>query len=82
MEMLLLGQYQNEIVSKLKSVPNFLENILVRNLQSFTGLGKTEGKQRASSLWNIIDPLHFRTYVSVAKNNLKEGLWKISEITG
>lgn len=76
-----IGKYKEEIKSKLRSVPNFLDKILIKNLQSLTPLSSGEGGNE-TNFWSILDPLNFRNYLKVTKNNLQEGVEKISEITG
>lgn len=82
---LILDQYENEIVTKLKSIPHFLDEVLIKNLQSFTGLGKKSKsygeEEPASGLWGTLDPFKFRKYIQISKNNVQQGLGKISEIT-
>lgn len=79
----LIGQYKNEIVSKLQTIPNFLDKTLIKNLQSLTGLEtNADNKSNTAQVWNILDPLQFRNYLKVPKNNIQEGVNKISEVTG
>lgn len=81
--MFFLGQYENDIKRKLRSVPHFLDNVLVKDLQSLTGLGrKGQSNDSASGLWNLnlLEPLKFVKYT--AAKSVTEALNKISEITG
>ncbi|KAF2885402.1 hypothetical protein ILUMI_20800 [Ignelater luminosus] len=74
------GQYQNDIKRQLRSIPHFLDNVLVKDLQSLTGLGrKGQNNESASGLWTLLEPLKFIKYTAV--ESVTEGLNKISEIT-
>lgn len=76
------GNYKNEIISKLTTIPNFLDQVLVKNLQSFIGLKNGSlNNGITGKLLNTLDPLQFGNYLQVSKNNIQEGLGKIAEAT-
>lgn len=59
---------------------------MVRNLQTLTGLdtelGRTENQTETKTLWSLVDPTKFHNYLQISKNNIQEGISKISEATG
>jgi carboxylesterase type B len=73
------GQYKDEIVKKLRGVPDFLDKVLVKNLQDSLGLQSNNNTRRVLSL---LDPKQFKNYLEYSKSNIHEGLGKISEATG
>lgn len=75
-----LGQYKNELISKIKTVPNFLNEVLVKNLQNFTILPKRENS--TSALNNAFDVHEFGNYLKTESRDVHENLDKISEATG
>lgn len=66
-------------------MPQFLNEILIKNLQNLTGLIH-EGKQRANSSGllslGLLDLSRFQNYLTVKTGELGEMLDKISEATG
>ncbi|CAH0551297.1 unnamed protein product [Brassicogethes aeneus] len=82
------GQYKDEVLEKLKTIPNFLDKVLIKNLQGFLvrGSNKNQTGTSKNNLFGILGGvgdslLNFRNYIQVKKNDLKEGLSKISEAT-
>ncbi|XP_017770157.1 PREDICTED: carboxylesterase 4A-like isoform X2 [Nicrophorus vespilloides] len=72
------GKYREEIVKKLHNIPNFLDYVLIKNLQNFTTIANNS---LLGGFFNILEPLKFRNYVQIEKNNVLEGLSKISQAT-
>lgn len=79
-----VGQYRKEIETKLGGIPNFLDQVLVKNLQDFIGIKPKKDNTSEASQWgfNKLDPAQFRNYLQVKKRDIREGLDKISEATG
>lgn len=79
------GRYKDEFLSKLKSVPDFLEKHLISKLHDFIGLQKlknTNGTQKTSGIFSsVLNPLQFKNYLQTKANNAHERLEKISEAT-
>lgn len=75
------GQFKDEIVNKLQKVPQFLDQVVVKNLQNALGI-KNEGNASSGRLFSLLDPNQFKNYLDFKKGNLGEGLGKISEATG
>ncbi|CAG9813114.1 unnamed protein product [Phaedon cochleariae] len=77
------GYMNEDIIKKLKTVPNYIENVLVNNLKGFIPLKNhlQEVKQNAENLITGLIPLNFKNYLQHNKDNLFESLEKISDIT-
>lgn len=70
-------------MKKLGTVPQFLDKVLLGNLQETIAYTVNNSeKSEKPSFWSILDPLNFKTYLSVGKNNVKEAFNKITEATG
>ncbi|GJQ76573.1 hypothetical protein Trydic_g2270 [Trypoxylus dichotomus] len=74
-------QFKKEIVANLKTIPNFLNKVLIKNLQSLSGLTTSVTNQN-NVFWNILDPLNFRPYMQSTSNSIVDNLSKVSEATG
>lgn len=83
------GQFKDQILNKLKTVPNFLDTVLVSKLQKGLSFGRAgsspangtgKGGPSLGGLFSVLDPLQFTNYLKVG--SLGEGLDKISEVTG
>lgn len=81
-----LGQYHEEIEKQLNTVPHYLDQVLVKKLQSLTGLGvedtKDKSDKKGEKLWTMMDPTTFASYLQVSNNNVQEFLGKTSEAIG
>ncbi|KAB0805013.1 hypothetical protein PPYR_01983 [Photinus pyralis] len=75
------GKFGKEIKEKLQSVQHYLDQVLVKKLQSFTSFGKNLANQTLHNIWSVLDPLKFRKYVNVGRNNIQEGLVRVAEMT-
>lgn len=80
------GKYREEIINKLKIIPDFLDKVLVKNLQSFIGIHRltgTNGTQKTSgSFLPFVNTSLFQNYIHAKALDYKEGLERISEATG
>lgn len=76
-----LAQFQDEIVSKVKAIPNFINEVLVNNLQGIAMLN-SENKENSSSILNILDFHEFGNYLKLKTKDIYENLDKIAEATG
>lgn len=72
-----VGQFRDEIVSKVKALPNFLNEILVQNLQTVT-----ENSNTSSLFNNVLDFKAFGNYLKTKTRDVYENLDKIAEATG
>lgn len=77
-----LGQYRDEIVSKVKAIPNFLNEVLVKNLQDITIFNDNKNNTTSSSALNILDFHQFGNYLKTKTRDVYENLDKIAEATG
>lgn len=76
-----LGQYRDEIVSKVNAIPNFLNDALVKNLRDFTIL-PDGSKDNSSSFLSALDLRQFGNYLKTKTKDTYESLDKIAEATG
>nr|XP_969988.2 PREDICTED: carboxylesterase 1E [Tribolium castaneum] len=74
------GQFRDEITNKLQKVPEFLDKVLVKNLQNAIGINRDKNST-SGKLLNLLDPNQFKNYLQYKRNNLHEGLAKIAEAT-
>lgn len=77
------SQYQSEIIEKLKGIPNFMDQVLIKNLQNCTHINDAakNGTKQSGGYFNLLNPLQFRNYLKIARNNFIQGLSKIAEAT-
>ncbi|KRT82713.1 hydrolase [Oryctes borbonicus] len=73
-------QFRNEIVTNLKVIPDYLNKVLIKDLQSLTALTASVTNQ-SNAFWSILDPLNFRPYIQSTSNTIVDNLSKVSEAT-
>ena len=74
------NQFKDEIIKNLKKIPDFLDKVVVKNLQSALGIEFNKNTS-AGNLLGLLDTNQFKNYLSYQKDNLVQGLGKISEAT-
>ncbi|KAF5274800.1 hypothetical protein FQR65_LT00383 [Abscondita terminalis] len=78
------GKFEKEILTKLQTVKHYLDDVLIKSLQIFTPLKSNKMFNSSTGLLSMfkkLDPFQFRNYVTVKRNDLREGLSKIAEMT-
>lgn len=75
------GQLKEEITNKLQKVPEFLDKVLVKKLQSSIGIHHIDKNSTAGKVLSFLDPNQFKNYLQYKRNSIHEGLGKIAEAT-
>ncbi|KAI4467459.1 carboxylesterase [Holotrichia oblita] len=73
-------KFKEEIESQLKSIPGYINEVLVEELQTLTGLGLSNANY-TNPFWSVLDPLNFRPYLQSASNSIVDSFSKVSEAT-
>lgn len=71
------GHLRKDIVTKLTTIPNFLDKILVQNLRQSIPIALNAVN---STLTNLI-PLNFQTYLKFDTQSIAEALDKVVDVT-
>ncbi|XP_025830313.1 neuroligin-2-like isoform X2 [Agrilus planipennis] len=73
--------FKDEVLQSLQTKSEFLNKVLIQELQSFTAIGKESIIGSQNGLWKTLDSFKFGKYIDVAKNNVVEAFGKITEAT-
>lgn len=76
------GKYREEILNKLRHVPEFLNNVLVKNLQEFVAIHRLRRSKASEKFLQLLNVSEFRNYIHAKANDYKEGLMRVAEATG
>lgn len=72
---------RKDIEQKLNTIPNFLDNVLVKQLRETLFTDKLI-KDSSNNTVNNLLPLNFGNYLQLRSQNLHEAIDKVAEATG
>lgn len=83
------GDLKSDIVTKLTTIPEFLENNFIKSMQKFVQIPKIPlqttidlTSNLTGLVLNALDPFKFRKYIQVPKNDITAAVQKIAEASG